>query len=88
MFWSLFGHSTWELASVVCNDEQGDLFYSAGLRQTQENCREQKIGIYTAFVDLTGAFDTVSRDGLWKILARLGCFSPSSANSLKVSKVR
>ena len=25
------------------------------------------------FVDLTKAFDTVSRDGLWKILARLCC---------------
>ena len=27
---------------------------------------------YAAFVDLTKAFDTISRDGLWKILARLG----------------
>ena len=24
-------------------------------------------------IDLTKAFDTVSRDGLWKILVRLGC---------------
>ena len=31
------------------------------------------MGLYAAFVDLTTAFDTVSRDGLWKILARLGC---------------
>ena len=33
MFWNLFifrGHSTRKPASVVCNDEQGDLFYSAG----------------------------------------------------------
>ena len=33
MFWSLFifnRHSTQEPASIVCNDEQGDLFYSAG----------------------------------------------------------
>ena len=43
------------------------------LRQTQEKCREQNIGIYAAFVDLTKAFDIVSRDGLWTILARLGC---------------
>ena len=28
---------------------------------------------YAAFVDLTKAFDTDNRDGLWKILARLGC---------------
>ena len=33
MFWSLFVfrvRSTREPASIVCNDEQGDLFYFAG----------------------------------------------------------
>ena len=43
------------------------------LRQIQVKCREQNKSLYAAFVDLTKAFDTVSRDGLWKILARLGC---------------
>ena len=43
------------------------------LRQIQEKCREQNIGLYAAFLDLTKAFDTVSCDGMWKILARLGC---------------
>ena len=43
------------------------------LRQIQEKCRKQNMGLCAAFVDLTKAFDTVSRDGLWKILARLGC---------------
>ena len=61
------------------------------LRQIQDKCREQNMGLYAAFVDLTKVFDTVSRDGLWKILARL-CFppnfSPSSASCMKVSKVR
>ena len=42
-------------------------------RQIQEKCREQNMGLYAAFVDLTEAFDTVGRDGLGKILARLGC---------------
>ena len=28
---------------------------------------------YTTFVDLTKAFDTVSRAGLWKIMAKYGC---------------
>ena len=42
------------------------------LRQIQEKCREQNTGLYAAFVYLTKAVDTVSRDGLWKILARLG----------------
>ena len=43
------------------------------LKQIREKCREQNMRLYAAFVDLTKAFDTVSRDGLWKILARLGC---------------
>ena len=43
------------------------------LRQTQEKCREQNMGLYAAFVDLTKAFDTVSCDELWKILAPLCC---------------
>ena len=61
------------------------------LRQIQEKYREQNMGLNAAFVDLTKAFDTVSRDGLWKILARLVVprnFSPFSTNSMKVSKVR
>ena len=36
-------------------------------------CRKQSISLYAAFVDLTKAFDTVSHDGLWKILAHLDC---------------
>ena len=43
------------------------------LRQIQEKCREQNIGLYAAFVDQIKAFDTVSRDGLWKMLVHLGC---------------
>ena len=43
------------------------------LRQLQEKCREQNKGLYATFVDLTKAFDTVSRTGLWLILERLGC---------------
>ena len=33
------------------------------LRQIQKKCREQNMGLYAAFVDLTKAFDTVSCDG-------------------------
>ena len=43
------------------------------LKQIQEKCKEQNMCLYAAFVDLTKAFDTVRRNGLWKILARLGC---------------
>ena len=40
------------------------------LRQLQEKCREQQMPLYMAFIDLTNAFDLVSRDGLFKILPR------------------
>ena len=42
-------------------------------RQLQEKCQEQNVGLYMTFVDLTKAFDTVSRDVLWKIMAKFGC---------------
>ena len=42
-------------------------------RQLQEKCQEQIVDLYMTFVDLTKAFDTVSRDGLWKIMAKFGC---------------
>ena len=42
-------------------------------RQVQEKCREQHMDLYTTFVDLTKAFDTVSREGLWRIMAKFGC---------------
>ena len=29
--------------------------------------------LYMTFVDLTKAFDTVSREGRWKIMAKFGC---------------
>ena len=41
--------------------------------QLQEKCREQHRDLYTTFIDLTKAFDTVSRAGLWKIMAKFGC---------------
>uniref|UniRef100_A0A8W8ICK1 Reverse transcriptase domain-containing protein n=1 Tax=Magallana gigas TaxID=29159 RepID=A0A8W8ICK1_MAGGI len=42
-----------------------DIFFS--LRQLQEKCREQQMPLYISFIDLTKAFDLVSRDGLFKI---------------------
>ena len=43
------------------------------LRLLQEKCREQRMDLYTAFVDLSKAFDTVNRDLLWRVLAKFGC---------------
>ena len=42
-------------------------------RQFQEKCKEQNVYLYMTFIDLTKAFDTVSREGLWKIMAKFGC---------------
>lgn len=42
-------------------------------RQLQEKCQEQNRDLYTTFVDLTKAFDTVIRERLWKITAKFGC---------------
>ena len=41
-----------------------DMIFTA--RQLQEKCQEQNVDLYMTFVDLTKAFDTVSREGLWK----------------------
>ena len=42
-------------------------------RQLQEKCREQGQPIYLAFINLTKAFDLISRDGLFALLERIGC---------------
>jgi len=43
------------------------------VRQLQEKCIEQSKPLYMVFVDLTKAFDYVSRSGLFMVLNRLGC---------------
>ena len=48
-----------------------DIIFS--LRQLQEKCREQQMPLYVAFIDLTKAFDLVSREGLFKILPKIDC---------------
>ena len=41
--------------------------------QLQEKCRDQDKELHLVFVDLTRAFDSVNRQGLWKILRKFGC---------------
>ena len=53
--------------------ERGTIDMVFAARQLQEKCQEQNVDLYTTFVDLTKAFDTVSRDGLWKIMSKFGC---------------
>jgi len=55
-----------------------DMIFS--LRQLQETCEEQRMPLYVAFIDLTKAFDLVSREGLCKILLKIGC--PSKLQSI------
>ena len=43
------------------------------LRQIQEKCRLYSEDLYLLFIDLTKAFDTVNRQGLWAILEKVGC---------------
>ena len=46
------------------------IFY---VRQLQEKCREQQQPLYIAFIDLTKAFDMVSKTELFKLLEKIGC---------------
>ena len=48
-----------------------DMIFS--LRQIQEKAIEQGQDLYVIFFDFKKAFDTVSRDMLWKVLEILGC---------------
>ena len=41
-------------------------------RQLQEKCQEHNVDLYMTFVDLTKAFDTVSRNRPYKIMAKFG----------------
>ena len=43
------------------------------LRQVMEKCRLHSEDLYLLFIDLTKAFDTVNRPGLWAILEKVGC---------------
>ena len=42
-------------------------------RQLQEKCQEQNSQLYTTFINLMKALDTVSHQGLWKIMTQFGC---------------
>nr|VZI49109.1 unnamed protein product [Spirometra erinaceieuropaei] len=43
------------------------------LHKAYEKCQEMRTHLYSTFVDLTKAFDTVNREGLWKIMQKFGC---------------
>ena len=48
-----------------------DMIFAAP--QFQEKCQEQHRDLFVTFIDLTKAFNTVSREGLWEIMEKIGC---------------
>ena len=52
---------------------RGTTDMSFALRQLQEKCRLHSEDLYLLFIDLTKAFDTINREGLWNILEKVGC---------------
>ena len=42
-------------------------------RQLLEKGQEQNTDLYSNYVDLTKAFDMVSRESLWRIMLKYGC---------------
>jgi hypothetical protein len=52
------------------------------VRQLQEKCREQRQPLFSCFVDLTKAYDTVHRGLLWQVLAKFGV-PPSMLSVIK-----
>nr|VZI36609.1 unnamed protein product [Spirometra erinaceieuropaei] len=54
-----------------CHRGTTDMIFAA--RQLQEKCQKMRTHLYSTFVDLTKAFDTVNREGLWKIMQKFGC---------------
>ncbi|XP_055997813.1 uncharacterized protein LOC130047230 [Ostrea edulis] len=53
------------------------------VRQLQEKCQEQSEPLFLAFIDLTMAFDLISRSGLLQLLKKIGC--PPKLHSIIVS---
>ena len=57
-----------DISQKVIVDSETDMIFTAS-----GECQEQNVDLYMTFVDLAKAFDTVNRNGLWKIMAKFGC---------------
>ena len=52
--------------------DRGTVHMIFAARELQEKCQGQ-YDLFITFNDLTKAFDTVCRDGLWQIMGKFGC---------------
>ena len=91
--WELSIHRLQKLADRVypelqcgfrSNRSTVDMIFT--LRQLQEKCSEKQRPLFVAFIDLTKAFDSVSREGLFHILPLIGC-APKLFNFIKTFHV-
>ena len=55
------------------NEGQRNHWHDLYSKNASREMPGQYVNLYMAFVDLTKAFDTVSREGLWKIMTKFGC---------------
>ena len=60
-----FQHGFWPDRCTI------DMFLT--VRQVQEKCLEQNVNLYSVFIDLTKALDTVNKNAPWTILRKLSC---------------
>ncbi|KAI8493291.1 hypothetical protein Bbelb_292950 [Branchiostoma belcheri] len=78
--------TVWDTTRTDCNNYRGisllnifgKVFARVALARLQvladlEKCREQQKPLYMAFVDLTKAFDLVTKSGLFRLLEKIGC---------------
>ena len=81
LFWALLAKSSlgspWPACRILLRKStpvwlQSQEVHSVSCRSVS-CCREQQQSLFLAFVDLTKAFDLVSRSGLFKILQKIGC---------------
>ena len=73
-------HGLLPQSQCVFLKERGTFDMVFVVRQLQENCQEQNTDLYSTYVDLTMAFDMISKEGLWRIMAKYGC--PEKFNSI------
>nr|VZI05676.1 unnamed protein product [Spirometra erinaceieuropaei] len=67
------GISLLNIERKILARHRGTTYMIFAALQLQDKCQEMRTHLYSTFVDLTKAFDTVNREGLWKIMQKFGC---------------